>query len=102
MKYVKKGIFCLITSSVFAVLWLLLLNLFESLISKNYEFISFLVFIIVSICIAIFFTKDFIKQKDKNILKKISIVILFAIMSFTVIVGVFYLVIFGLLYHNYP
>jgi len=90
----KKGLFCLAASVVFAVLWLLMLNITDFM---NYELITLIVFIAVSICITLVSMRKYLAQKDVNIIKRIGSIVLITVLSVAVMVGVFYLAIFILL-----
>jgi len=96
----KKGLFILATSIVFAILWLLLLNI-NNLINifnlKNEGFITFIVFIVASIGIVLISTRKYFSQKYISIINKYGIVALITILSFASMLGIFYLIIIILL-----
>ena len=90
----KKGLLLLIISVVFAVIWLFLLNITDF---NNYELITFIVFIMVSISIALISMRKYLTQKDINIVKRIGSIALISVLLFVVMVSVFYLSIIILL-----
>ena len=94
----KKGLFILAASIVFAVLWLLLLNI-NNLINivnfKNEGFITFVVFILASIGIALISMRKYLTQKISII--KLGSFALTTILCFAIMLGMFYLTIIILL-----
>jgi len=86
----KKGFLLLAVSVVFSVIWLFLLNIIDF---NNYELITFIVFIIVSVGITLISMRKYLTQKDKNIVKRIGSILLISVLLFAVMVGAFYLTI---------
>ena len=93
MIYAKNGLLCFICASVFAVIWLIILNFTDF---PNYEFISFVVFVTASVSMSTVTMREYL-SKDKAIHNRIIALTLSTLFMFAVMIGVFFLAIIVLL-----
>lgn len=99
MKFAKKALLFFFISFAFGVLWLVFGNLVDISRVKNFELIIFTGLFIASICLALLFTRKYIKRADESILKKVGYIVAITIPSFSVMVGGLYTaIIIGLTY----
>lgn len=98
-KFVKNALLCFVASSIFGVLWLVFLNLADVARINQYEGIVVAGFVVAAICMALLFTRKYLMQTERSMLRKAGYVTAVAIPSLAVMVGAFYAAIFvGLTY----
>ena len=93
MIYAKKGLLCFICASVFAVIWMIILNFTDF---PNYEFITFVVFVAASVSMSTVTMREYL-SKGKAVHNRIIALTISTIFMFAVMAGVFFLAIIALL-----